>query len=52
MEGGGSRRLLKAALLLLSLPAATVWAGATMEAAAPANPGKLRASADEAFTRG
>ncbi len=54
MEGGGSRRLLKAALLLLSLPATTVWAGAATatEAAGLANPGKLRASADEAFTRG
>jgi hypothetical protein len=62
-EGGGSssggsssasRRLLKAAILLLSLPATAVWASTATatEAAAPPNPGKLRASADEAFTRG
>lgn len=51
--GGGPRRLLAAALLLLSLPAGPVWAStATTEAAPAPNPGKLRASADEAFTRG
>lgn len=54
MEGGGAgpRRLLKAAILLLSLPTGTVWASTATEAAPAPNAGKLRASADEAFTRG